>query len=105
MVNAEGAEVVVLEPAAYERLDATRRQVGAQASRIRALRQSLLEATAFLDELEQTLLELPACDLEPAGDCLEDGGCERSEAGCVRERLLGLLGARPEPLRRRAELD
>jgi hypothetical protein len=47
----DGAEVIVLPPDDYERLDSIRRQAGAQATRIHSLRQQLANATATLDAI------------------------------------------------------
>jgi hypothetical protein len=87
----DGADVVVLTPDEYERLDASRRQAGANASRIRSLSQKLAAATEFFDELEQALADLPACLPGQAGSCGE-------APDCARRRVLAMVMARPGPV-------
>jgi hypothetical protein len=86
-----GGDVVVLTPDGYDRLDASRRQAGASASRIQSLSQRLAAATAFLDELEQALAELPACPVGQDDSC--GGAPDRA-----RRRVLAMVMARPGPL-------
>jgi hypothetical protein len=84
----DGADVVLLTPDEYERLDASRRQAGARVSRVRSLSQTLAAATAFLNELEEAVADLPAC--LPA----QSEGCDEP-ADCARRRGLAMLTARP----------
>jgi len=81
--------MVLLTQDAYERLEAARRQGGAQANRIRSLNQKLSETTAFLDGLERAVAELPACQLGHPGSCRKAG------TDCVRHRVLAMLQAHP----------
>lgn len=76
----DGVEMVLLTQDAYERLEAARRQGGAQANRIRSLSQKLSDATAFLDDLERAVAELPVCQLGHSGSCrkVETGPGNRS---------------------------
>jgi hypothetical protein len=56
-IRLDDSEAVVLSPDAYQRLDAIRRQAGAQANRIRALRQQLAGATATLEQIAQAVTQ------------------------------------------------
>jgi hypothetical protein len=52
-IRLNGTDAVLLSPDDYDRLDTIRRQAGAQASRIHALREQLADATATLDTIRQ----------------------------------------------------
>jgi len=82
----DGAEVVVLAPDAFERLDALRRQVGAHSNRARALQKQLTAATATLEEIREAV--------EQAG-CAEESG--HPGDSCIRERILTILAAHTGP--------
>jgi hypothetical protein len=84
----DGADAVVLTPDEYERLDASRRQTGANASRIRSLSMKLTVATEFLDELEQAVAVLPSCLPVLTKGCDEP-------AQCARRRVVEMLATRP----------
>jgi len=75
----DGSEVVVLTPDAYEQLDAIRRQAGAQATRIHALRERLAEATAALEEIAEAARH---------GDCPERSSDRSSR--CLRDIVLSM---------------
>jgi len=84
-MRVDGTDVVVLSPEAYKRLDSFRRQAGAQASRMHALRQQLAAATATLDEIRQAAVRA-ACAAGPA----------KPDSECAGRELLAIL-ARDAP--------
>ena len=90
----DGAEVVILPRDEYERLDASRRQVGAQANRIRTLQQRLTAMTAFLDKLEQSASAAPAGHQPDHAD-----NCRDCESSCVRRAMIAMLRERPDSAR------
>ena len=61
-VQVDGADFVLLPVDDYERLAATRRQVGAHADRVRHLRQKVAQLVAFLERLEHGLGERTSCN-------------------------------------------
>jgi len=65
-------DIVVLSPDDYRRLDTIRRQAGAQATRVSALRQQLAGATTSLDEITQAvaLAECPISQHNESTACL-----------------------------------
>jgi hypothetical protein len=87
----DGVQVVVLDEDAYERLEAARRQAGAQANQIRSLKQKLKEVRTFLDELDQAVADLPACQ-----DLCEGETSGAPQPGCARRAVMALLVARPD---------
>ena len=52
-IRLDGVDSVVLTADAYQRLDAIRRQAGAQANRLHSLRQQLATATAALTAIDE----------------------------------------------------
>jgi hypothetical protein len=90
----DGAEVVLVPRADYEGLDASRRQVGAQANRIRGLQQRLAAMSTFLDELEKS-----AAAASTGHHPHHAGNCHDSEDGCVADAMLAMLKERPDSAR------
>jgi hypothetical protein len=80
-IRVDGTDAVVLTADAYDRLDTIRRQAGAQAHRVHALREQLAGVTALLDAIRQAAA-LSSC----AHDTGEDAPT------CLRETVLALLG-------------
>jgi len=76
----DGTDAVALTTDDYDRLDAIRRQAGAQASRIHALREQLAAATALLGAIRQAAVQT-ACGHHT----------EEHAALCFRETVLALL--------------
>ncbi|GLZ01608.1 hypothetical protein [Actinoplanes sp. NBRC 103695] len=54
-VIVDGREMVAVRPADFERLDASRRQMGARSSRITRLQQQLKDANARLARIEEIM--------------------------------------------------
>jgi hypothetical protein len=81
-INLDGTDAVLLSQDDYDRLDTIRRQAGAQASRIHALREQLADATAALDAIRQA-----ACraDHAPSAD--------EHVLPSVREEVLAILAS------------
>jgi hypothetical protein len=71
----DGTDAVVLTADAYDRLDTIRRQAGAQAHRVHALREQLAGVTALLDAIRHAALQ---------DSCAHDT--------CLRETVLAILG-------------
>jgi hypothetical protein len=79
-IRLNGTDVVLLSQDDYDRLDAIRRQAGAQASRIHALREQLADATAVLDTIERAA---------GRADCAH--GADERGMPCLREEVLSVL--------------
>ena len=82
----EGVEVVIPAPEAYERLLSYRRQLGAQGSQVRSLKQALANANAQLDRIEQLIQDVESGATDPASTCarisellLDHAGRQRSD--------------------------
>jgi hypothetical protein len=86
-IRVDGDELVVLTGQVYENLASQRRQLGAQSTRIRALRTQLDQLGSFVDRLERTAADLPECKPMPCAACA--GG------DCARDALLAMLADRP----------
>ncbi|MEU4160494.1 hypothetical protein [Actinoplanes sp. NPDC026670] len=56
-VTVDGREMVALQPADYERLDASRRQIGARTARVTRLNQQLRDAQERLAQIEAAIAE------------------------------------------------
>ena len=85
--NIEGVEVVILSRETYDVLSGQRRQLGALSNQLRALKQTLTDAAALLDEIHDTLARLPPPDANITNP--QD----------LLQPLLRLLEERPERLR------
>lgn len=79
-IRRDGADAVVLTPDAYERLDAIRRQAGAQANRVHSLRQQLAGATATLEAIAEAVRQAE-CAAGPDGQ----------PTACLRKTVLAIL--------------
>ncbi|MEV0675360.1 hypothetical protein AB0I60_02430 [Actinosynnema sp. NPDC050436] len=88
-VQVDGTEMVVLTGSAYESLAGQRRQAGAQAARVRALRTQLDQLISFVDRLDSLVAALPGCPPALCSTCLPTG------AGCARDALVAELARRP----------
>jgi hypothetical protein len=86
----EGVEVVILAPEAYERLLGYRRQLGGQAAQFRSLKQTLADANAQLDRIDQLVQDAEAGAADPASTCAR-----------IAEVLLG----RPDPNAQRRKTE
>ncbi|MFJ7213628.1 hypothetical protein [Amycolatopsis sp. NPDC098790] len=85
--------MVVLDPAAFAQLDASRQQLGAKMEQIASLKRLLRDAAELLDVVEGQLPALAACG-EPAPD---DGCCPKhvlQAALAARRDLAVRSGAR-----------
>ncbi|WP_033207501.1 hypothetical protein [Streptomyces bikiniensis] len=71
----DGERVVVLSPSEFDKLLASRRQLGGQASRVRALRSGLRELVDRLESLEKRLASADPADTR--GLASELGACLR----------------------------
>ncbi|MEW2383828.1 hypothetical protein AB0873_17315 [Micromonospora sp. NPDC047707] len=80
-VVVDGADWVAVRPEDFDRLDASRRQVGARAARATRLEHELREARARLARIEEIL-------------------ADASPADCVCERLTAVLADDPAAHRR-----
>lgn len=103
-----GSEAVALTVQEYEQLIASRRQIGGQSARVRALAQQAKRTERLLRDLEN-LIAVPAdADREPAptvpGECAPSCGTAQAEpeAGpeaedCLRCAIAALLRRHREP--------
>lgn len=92
-IDGEEEETVVLTAAEYDRLEASRRQVGAKGGRVRALTQQMQDMATLLARIEQVVVDLP--------DCGHPGDMSDTARECLRCRLLGLIRSKaraPEPV-------
>ncbi|MBV1853829.1 hypothetical protein [Catellatospora tritici] len=64
----DGEEFILLSPDEYERLDASRRQVGAALARVRQVSHALGTARTALDAVDAVLADA-ACTCADAGKC------------------------------------
>jgi hypothetical protein len=88
LVEVDGETMVILDPAEFERLDASRRQVGARDARARSLVQQVQQFTALIDQVRDALDDTPPCDHVEGSE---------SARTCLRCRLESLLAAPPRP--------
>ncbi|MET8983460.1 hypothetical protein ABZX85_48675 [Streptomyces sp. NPDC004539] len=78
-----GREAVALTVEEYERLIASRRQIGGQSARVRVLAQQAKRTEQLVRELETMVEDVPACR--------ERAGEDDTDAGCLRCALADLL--------------
>jgi len=83
-ITLEGREAVALPLEEYERLLASRRQIGGQSARVRVLGQQVKRTERLLEELE-TLVAAPADGREAAA------GPTDTDTDCLRRAIATLL--------------
>lgn len=89
-----GREAVALTPQEYERLLASRRQIGGQSARVRALGRQMRQAEQLLRDIE-ALVTAPeqGCGrgAEARGPCATAEGAYAGGTGCLRCAVIALL--------------
>lgn len=103
-ITVGGVEAVALPVAEYEQLLASRRQMGGQSARIRALSEKLRRSEQLLDDLEGLVAAPEPVRGTPlgAGDCSEAGRADVPEHGteAAKDEAAALRRAVAELLRR-----